>query len=168
MDFLLYSAYCFNKCLTNVTELLIWESSYRILKFWPIPCSSWKENDCQCQRFTRSKKHNKVVKISTSTANSVLSIGFPRENPSCELTRHSGLPRGRCRVSSQDIAPSDSRFPMGLTVVDTLVTRLEPPSWQLDRFWPEKTWRSIDRLSTYSFELQQIWTIDPTCRGTLG
>ena len=117
MDFLLYSAYCFNKCLTNVTELLIWESSYRILKFWPIPCSSWKENVCQCQRFTRSKKHNKVVKISTSTANSVLSIGFPQENPSCELTRHSGLPRGRCRVSSQDIAPSDSRFPMGLTVV---------------------------------------------------
>jgi len=117
VDFLLYSAYCFNKCLTNVIELLIWESSYRILNFWPIPCSSWKENVCQCQRFTRSKKHNKVVKISTSTANSVLSIGFPRENPSCELTRHSGLTRGRCRVSSQDIAPSDSRFLMGLTVV---------------------------------------------------
>ena len=134
MDFLFYSAYCFNKCLANVIELLIWESSYRILKFWSIPCSSWKENVCQCQRFTRSKKHNKVVKISTSTANSVLSIGFPWENPSCELTRHSGLP-GRCRVSSQDIAPSDSRFPMGLTVV-LRILRLRR---RRDRFGPKNS-----------------------------
>ena len=53
--------------------------------------------------------------ISMFTANSVLSIGFPRKIPSCELTGHSRLSRDRCCVTEvQQVASKPSPAPVGI------------------------------------------------------
>ena len=84
-----------------------------------------------------SKKHTKVVKISTFTANYVLLIWFPQKIPSCELTWHSGMSRDGCRVSLQD---------------QSLWNRDPDPDLRSD-------WAAVDR--SFSGSKTQIWSEPP-------